>query len=104
MKAQIAFSGAALALCLSAPLQAQTPVAAGPYVAVTDRNPYPEPALPTLGPAGTTIVDPVFQSRITRVTDPGTRPGFLNYSYRTPSSSHQHGWSAGGSYFYVVTD
>ena len=104
MKIQVAFFGAALAVCLATPLYAQTPVAAGPYVAVTDRNPYPKPALPTLGPAGTTITDPVFQSRITRVTDGNTRPGFLNYSYRTPSSAHQHAWSAAGSYFFVVTD
>lgn len=103
MKIQVVV-GAALAAGLAAPLQAQTLVASGPYVAVTDRNPYPKPPLPTLGPAGSTITDPVFQSRITRVTDPGTRPGFVNYSYRTPSSAHQHAWSAAGTYFYVVTD
>ena len=104
MKIQVAFLGASLTVCLVAPLHAQTVVATGPYAAVTDRNPYPEPALPTLGPAGSTFTDPVFQSRITRITDGNTRPGFLNYSYRTPSSAHQHAWSAAGTYFYVLTD
>jgi hypothetical protein len=81
-----------------------TRTAVGPYLAVVDRNTYTKPALPALGPAGTTIVDPVFQSTILRVTDANSRPGTLNRSYRSPSSPHQNAWSANGSYFYVVSD
>ena len=104
MKIRVSLFGIAIGVCAAASAQAQVPTGAGPYYAVTDRNPYPKPAVPALGPAGTTITDPVFQSPITRMTDPYTRPGFLNYSYRTPSSAHQHAWSAAGSYFYVLTD
>jgi putative Ig domain-containing protein len=81
-----------------------TLTAVGPYVAVVDRNAYTKPALPALGPAGSTITDPTFQAAITRITDANTRPGYLNRSFRTPSSPHQNAWSANGSYFYVVSD
>jgi hypothetical protein len=37
------------------------------------------------------------------VTDGATRPGYLNRSYRSPSSPHQNAWSANNSYFYVVS-
>ena len=83
---------------------APTRTAVGPYLAVTDRNPYPKPTLPSLGPAGSTIVDPVFQSTILRATDANTRPSHQGVSYRSPSSPHQNAWSASGSYFYVVSD
>lgn len=78
-------------------------VSMGPYRAVVERLPHAEPVLPALGPAGSSIVDPVFGSRINRVTDGATRPGAPNRSYRTPSSPHQNAWSAAGSYFYVVS-
>jgi hypothetical protein len=97
-------SGVAVALCLAAPATAQTLTTIGPYAAVTDLATYPKPPLPQLGPAGTAIVDPIFQSTIRRITDGSTRPGVPNQSYRTPSSPHQNAWSANGSYFYVVTD
>jgi hypothetical protein len=73
-----------------------------PYRAVTDRNVYAKPALPSIGLAGSSIVDPVFQTSIRRVTDNLTRPGTMDRSYRTPSSPHQNAWSANGSYFYVT--
>jgi hypothetical protein len=78
-------------------------VAMGPYTAVVDRLPHAKPPVPVLGPAGSSIIDPVFLSTIGRVTDSATRPGALNRSYRSPSSPHQNAWSAGGSYFYVVS-
>ncbi len=78
-------------------------VTAGPYTAIIDRQPYAKPAAPAIGPAGSTIVDPVFLSKITRVTDGNTRPAYLNSSYRTPSSTHLNAWSAAGTYFYVVS-
>src|SRR3954469_4272238 len=76
-------------------------VTRGPYTAIIERAPHAKPALPALGPAGTSFVDPVFQSTIGRITDALTRPGAPNRSFRTPSSPHQNAWSAGGSYFYV---
>ena len=96
----------AIAVCLLAghATSAQSPTSVGPYVAVTDRVPYPEPALPALGPAGSRFTDPVFKSEITRITDGTTRPGHLNYSFRTTSSPHQNEWSAKGSYFYLMSN
>ena len=78
-------------------------VSSGPYLAVVERLPHAKPALPALGPANTTFTDPVFQSKITRLTDGTTRPGYPNRSYRTPSSVHQNAWSAAGTYLYVVS-
>ena len=75
----------------------------GPYLAVVDRYSYMKPALPAMGPAGTTITDPTFFSSITRLTDGNTRPGYLNRSYRTPSGTHSLAWSAAGTKFYVVS-
>jgi hypothetical protein len=75
----------------------------GPYLAVIDRYSYMKPALPAMGPAGTTITDPTFFSSITRLTDGNTRPGYLNRSYRTPSGTHSLAWSAAGTKFYVVS-
>ena len=95
--------GAALALCLSSPLAAQTVTNVGPYAAVTDRVSYKKPAVPAIGPAGSVVADPIFKSTIRRITDRATRPGSLNRSYRTPSSPHQNAWSANGSYFYIVS-
>ena len=104
MKVRVPFFGMMLGVCLAASVGAQTLTSTGPYVAVTDRNTYAKPPLPALGPAGTAITDPVFQSRITRITDNSTRPGFANYSFRTPSSPHQNAWSTNGTYFYVLSD
>jgi hypothetical protein len=78
-------------------------VSVGPYTAVIERVPYAKPPVPVLGPAGSTIIDPMFLSKIGRVTDSVTRPGAPNRSYRTPSSPHQNAWSVAGSYFYVVS-
>src|SRR5205085_11800544 len=64
---------------------------------------YAKPGLPLLASAGATTVDPVFQSTITRVTDSTSRPGYVNRSFRTPSSPHQNTWSAALSYFYVMS-
>ena len=55
------------------------------------------------GQAGSQFTEPTFLTQLTRVTDGNTRPGRLNRSFRTPSSSHQHAWSANGSYFYSVS-
>lgn len=75
----------------------------GYFSAITDRVARTEPALPSLPRAGATATDPRFLSTITRVTDGTTRPGSPERSYRTPSSAHQHSWSANASFFYVVS-
>jgi large repetitive protein len=73
------------------------------YSALTDRMTRAKGTLPTLGAAGSTFLDPVFGSNITRITDGGARPGVPGYSYRTPSSSHANAWSADERYFYAVS-
>ena len=88
-----------LAAVLAASL-AQAPAA---YDAVTDRGPREKPALVKLGSAGFSFNDPVFGSRLWRVTDRLTRPDKLDRSFRTPSASHQNAWSADSSYFYVLS-
>jgi len=51
---------------------------------------------------GTSVTDPTFGTTIVRVTDAFTRPSKPGRSFRTPSGTHQHAWSASGNYFYVV--
>lgn len=70
---------------------------------VTDRGPRPKPAPVKLGAAGFSFNDPVFGSRLWRVTDRFTRPDRIDRSYRTPSATHQNAWSADNAYFYVVS-
>jgi hypothetical protein len=74
------------------------------YTAVADRGPRAEPGLIRLGNAGFTFNDPVFGTRMWRVTDRLTRPDAPDRSYRTPSATHQSAWSADSSYFYVVSN
>jgi hypothetical protein len=85
---------------LLATILAQAPTT---YDAVTDRGPRAKPTLIHLGPAGSSINDPAFGTRMWRVTDRLTRPDTPDRSYRTPSGTHQNAWSADSSYFYVVS-
>ena len=99
---------ASVAACVAAttfhtPALAQS-AAPSAYEAITDRGPRPKPALIHLGPAGFSFKDPVFGSRLWRVTDAQTRPGNANRSFRTPSGTHQSAWSANASYFYVMSN
>ncbi|PYQ90836.1 MAG: hypothetical protein DMG02_08715 [Acidobacteria bacterium] len=73
------------------------------YHAISDRVTRMKPALPVLGPAGSSIVDPSFGTRIVRVTDANTRPNRINMSYRTPSAGHTVGWNATSTMFYVTS-
>jgi hypothetical protein len=93
-------------------VDAQTPTPVPPptqqaapatYDAISDREPRAKPALPDLGSAGFTFHDPVFGTRMVRVTDGATRPGMPDRSYRTPSATHSNAWSADGQYFYTVS-
>lgn len=77
----------------------RTPIA--PWNAVTDRNPYPEPTLPVLGPAGFTFPDPTFQTPITRVTDALFRSEKIGASYQTPSTPHTNAFSSDSHYFWL---
>jgi hypothetical protein len=71
------------------------------YTAITNRNVYPKPALPPLGPAGYRFTDPTFGSRMLRVTDELTRPGTPGRSFTAPSAAHQLAWNATSDLFYV---
>src|SRR5262245_51771858 len=73
------------------------------YTAINDRLTREKGPLPALGSAGYAFTDPAFGSRIIRITDGSTRPGALDRSYRTPSSSHANAWSADGNYFYSIS-
>ena len=70
---------------------------------ITDRNVYTEPQLPPLGGAGTSYIDPVFGTKITRITDGEFsqsigRPG---RSWVTGSSAEQNTWAKDSSAFIV---
>lgn len=67
-------------------------------LALRDRTIRPKPPLPTWGPTGDVLRDPVFGSRILRVTDQATTGG--RTSWRTSSASDQV-WSADGTKFFV---
>jgi hypothetical protein len=71
------------------------------YDAVTDLAPRPRPALPQLGSAGYTFNDPVFGSRIMRVTDSGVNPGFPHFRCNTASGAEQNQFNASGDILYV---
>src|SRR5258708_25207376 len=90
-------------MLFAAVLAAALAQAPATYDAVTDRGPRAKPTLIRLGPAGFSFNDPVFGSRLWRVTDRLTRSDKPDRSFRTPSATHQSAWSASSSYFYVVS-
>ncbi|HSE18204.1 MAG TPA: hypothetical protein VLB46_14200 [Pyrinomonadaceae bacterium] len=70
---------------------------------ITDRNIYPEPQIAPAGRAGTSYVDPIFGTKITRITDDEFsksigRPG---RSWVAGSSAEQNTWSKDSSAFIV---
>src|SRR4029077_5997537 len=73
------------------------------YTSPSDRIPRPKPALPAIGGAGSIVTDPVFGSKILRVTDANTRPGSTGVSFRTPSAGPQIAWDMASKYFYVTS-
>jgi len=73
------------------------------YDAIADRVTRTKPALPALSGAGYAFTDPAFGTRMVRITDRSVRPGALDRSYRTPSSTHANAWSADARYFYTVS-
>src|ERR1700722_15386475 len=80
------------------------PAAPARYSAIADRTIYAKPAPPQLGAAGFTFNDPVFGSKILRVTDGNTRPGLANRSFRVPSNAHLAAWNATSTAFYVESN
>ena len=54
---------------LAGPPPVVSPPQPAGVVLKTDMAVYPEPPLPTMGPAGSTVIDPVFGTTILRVTD-----------------------------------
>jgi len=69
------------------------------YRAVTDRKVRPKPTLPKMGKAGTVVSDPVYGTRILRVTDGNTDPG--GAACVTASASLQNTWNADSTRFVV---
>lgn len=69
----------------------------------TDRNINPEPALPVLGAAGSSYTDPVFGTKITRVTDSAFSAsiGVPSRSWMTGSGGEQNTWNKDGTAFIV---
>ena len=82
----------------------QNAAAPSAYDAVTDHGPRVKPPILHLGGAGFSFNDPVFGTRMLRVTDGSTRPAFPGRSFRTPSGTHQNAWAADGRHFYVTTN
>jgi hypothetical protein len=74
------------------------------YCARTDRQiePYPDKP-PALGPAGSIVQDPVFGSRILRVTDSNSDLNGPGRPLFTPSSAEQNSWNKNSTMFYVTT-
>lgn len=66
-----------------------------------DRNVSIKPSLPTIGPANSSYNDPVFFSKITRITDEKSHPEGYAVSFRTPGASPQLAWNADSTIFYV---
>lgn len=69
----------------------------------TDRNVTPEPSLPTIGPAGSSYTDPVFNTKITRVTDPAFSAsiGAPKRAFSTGSGGEQNTWNKDSTAFIV---
>ena len=88
-----------LVLCAGAADAQRRPPAS--YPANTTRMAIPRPPLPVLGPAGFHFVDPGLGSRILRVTDANTRPGFPGRSFVTASAAHQLAWNATSDTFWL---
>lgn len=100
-KAHILAAQDELDLALAA-LDGDTPTPEPPIyaTAVQDRDPRVKPPLPALGPAGSSIVDPCFGTRLTRVTDAALGAGA---SWRVASNAHVASWSADSARFYLLS-
>lgn len=74
------------------------------YCAPTDRRVRPYLVKPpAIGPAGSIVRDPIFGSRILRVTDGRSDPVEAGRPLYTPSSAEQNSWNKNSTMFYVTT-
>src|SRR5438094_4993608 len=89
-----------LVLSLTLTSNAQSPPSA--YNALSDRNVYPYPTLPSLGGAGYQFIDPKFGSKMIRITDANTRPDRAGRFWASPSSAETSAWNTNATKFYVV--
>jgi hypothetical protein len=71
------------------------------YSAISDRVIRALPALPVLGPAGFQFTDPTYGSRILRVTDENTSPGYPKRWANMSSSAEQNSFNADSTRFYT---
>lgn len=69
---------------------------------LNNRTAYTKPAFPSSWPVGTVIPDPVFGSRVARMTGPDTLPDNVNSSHQSPSASHQLAWNRTSTMFYTM--
>ncbi len=81
-----------------------TSSAKSPYAAIADRDVRPEPPVPSLGGAGYQFTDPVFRSRMLRVTDANTRPDTVGRSWGSPASPETSAWNTTSTRFFVTGD
>lgn len=79
---------------------ALTPAPTG-YQALTDRLTRPKPALPLLGPAGTSYTDATFGAKVWRATDAKTSNGS---ALRVASNTSLASWNSLGSLFFVMDE
>lgn len=72
---------------------------------ITHRTPIVPPALPALGAAGSSFVDPSFGSRMIRVTDAAfcTDIGDPDKSYHSSASGYQREWNCTSTKFWLST-
>ena len=94
-------SGVSFFVLLFGLVPAHAATAPTTYNAISDLFVRPKPPVPSLGAAGTSIVDPTFGTRILRVTDAN--------SYSTPSSDFsgpsggmENNWNADSTKFWVT--
>jgi hypothetical protein len=71
------------------------------YSAISDRAIRALPPLSSLGPAGHQSKDPTFGSRILRVTDENTSPGYVGRMATVASSAEQNMLNADSTRFYA---
>lgn len=98
---RLAGSAALLIVVSSGSIAARQSIVPTSYDANTTRTAIVEPPLPAIGPAGSQFVDPAFGSRLLRVTDANSHPGFPGMSWVTPSAAHQLAWNSTSDRFLV---
>jgi hypothetical protein len=97
-KAQLLIAEA-LADLNAVPVTPTPPTPTAFYQSPSDHTPHTKPAPITLGPAGFTFTDPIFGSRMLRVTDEKTNGG---QSVHCASNSNLCAWNADSTRFFAM--